>query len=151
MKSGYGKLAIAISINAVIMYFLTYVNLATLGHFHFNINRVYMAVIMAAPMVIVMLLVMSGMFPNPRLNAVLYLASAGVFILVFLATRNQVPVGNEQFLRSMIPHHSSAILMCQRSAITDPETIELCHQIIKSQREEIAQMEDILLRLNKAQ
>lgn len=56
------------------------------------------------------------------------------------------PVGNEQFLRSMIPHHSSAILMCDEARITDPEITRLCEQIVRTQREEIAQMRAIMTR-----
>lgn len=44
----------------------------------------------------------------------------------------------------MIPHHSRAILVCQESDITDPEILKLCETIVKAQKEEIAQMEDIL-------
>lgn len=40
----------------------------------------------------------------------------------------------------MIPHHSGAILMCEQANITDPEVRKLCEAIVKSQREEIAQM-----------
>ena len=142
----YKKLAIAISINAVIMFLLTYVMIYEGGHFFFNINRVYMALMMAAPMVIIMLLVMRDMFENKKLNYVLYAVSSGLFILLILLARTQQPVGNTQFLRSMIPHHSSAILMCEESTITDPEIIKLCEQIIKSQKEEIEQMKAILAR-----
>jgi uncharacterized protein (DUF305 family) len=60
--------------------------------------------------------------------------------------RTQTPVGNVQFLRSMIPHHSSAIVMCERSSITDPKIVALCGQIVKAQKEEIAQMQKILSR-----
>jgi uncharacterized protein (DUF305 family) len=44
----------------------------------------------------------------------------------------------------MIPHHSRALLVCQESDITDPEIIDLCDSIVKSQQEEITQMEAIL-------
>ena len=65
---------------------------------------------------------------------------------MFILARTQTPIGDAQFLRSMIPHHSSAILMCERAAITDPEIEKLCGQIVKSQREEIAQMQALLAR-----
>jgi hypothetical protein len=39
------------------MFFLTFVLIDSIEHFRVNINRIYMALIMAAPMVIVMLLV----------------------------------------------------------------------------------------------
>jgi uncharacterized protein (DUF305 family) len=140
----YKKLAIAISINAVLMYLIGYVMIDKFDDFYLNINRVYMALMMVAPMVVVMLLVMSSMFENKKLNYILIAASAAVFVICFALTRAQVPVGNTQFLRSMIPHHSSAIVMCQESEITDPEIIKLCQQIIKSQEEEISEMKTLL-------
>jgi uncharacterized protein (DUF305 family) len=142
----YKKLGLAVLINIVLMFLITYVNLRSLQHFYFNINRVYMALLMAAPMVIVMMLVMRTMFERKRLNAILIAASAVIIVLTFVLIRTQTPVGNESFLRSMIPHHSSAILMCQESTITDPEISKLCRQIVESQEEEIAQMEAILSR-----
>lgn len=66
MEGSYKKLATAISINTVIMFFLTYVMIDSFEHFVVNINRTYMALIMAAPMVIVMLLVMHSMFKDKR-------------------------------------------------------------------------------------
>lgn len=48
-------------------------------------------------------------------------------------------IGDTQFLRSMIPHHSGAILMCQEASL-DPQLIALCKQIVTSQQEEIATM-----------
>jgi uncharacterized protein (DUF305 family) len=67
-------------------------------------------------------------------------------VLLFLLIRTQTAVGNEQFLHSMIPHYSSAILMCEQSSITDQEIADLCDQIVESQREEILQMQQILRR-----
>ena len=146
MESGYGKLATALSINLVLMFFLTYIMIADAGHFHANLNRIYMALVMVAPMGIVMLIVMRGMFPDQRVNGLLHLGFAAVLVAVFALARTQTPIGNGQFLRSMIPHHSSAILMCEEAAITDAEIARLCGEIVKAQREEIAQMEAILER-----
>ncbi|MFZ8373971.1 DUF305 domain-containing protein, partial [Staphylococcus aureus] len=39
--------------------------------------------------------------------------------------RAQALVGDKQFLRAMIPHHSGAILMCQQANLTDPEIKKL--------------------------
>jgi len=146
MKSHYRKLAFALTINGIVMYFVMYTMIDTLGHFHFNINQLYMTLMMVAPMLIVMILVMRAMFENEKLNYLLLGASAVVFVASVLFMRTQFAVGNTEFLRAMIPHHSGAILMCERSAITDPEISVLCDQIIKSQKEEIAQMERILAR-----
>lgn len=144
MEGAYRKLAIAISINAILMYLITYVNIADIAHFENNLNRVYMALLMAAPMVIIMLLVMRSMFTRGKLNLGLYAGAGGAIVLLFLLIRTQGGVGNEQFLQSMIPHHSSAIVMCEESSITDAEISDLCDRIVQTQREEIAQMKAIL-------
>jgi uncharacterized protein (DUF305 family) len=44
----------------------------------------------------------------------------------------------------MIPHHSGAILMCERAQLRDAELRELCDLIIASQQDEIAQMSAML-------
>lgn len=65
-SSNYRKLGVAVGINTVVMFLLTYALIDTLDHFVPNINRVYMAVMMSAPMVVVMLSVMRSMYPNRR-------------------------------------------------------------------------------------
>ncbi len=143
----YRKLAIAISINAIVMFFITYAMIDSFDHMYLNINRGYMSLMMVAPMVIVMLLVMGSMYKNKRLNYILIGTAAGLFIVCFSLARTQTPVGNIQFLRSMIPHHSSAIVMCQEAKISDPEISKLCGEIIKAQEAEITQMKAILARI----
>lgn len=140
----YKKLAIVVSINTVWMFLLMYVMIWEWGHFQLNINSLYMAVVMVAPMVLTMLFVMRSMYENKRLNVALYVGFAVLFVLSFMGIRTQTPVGDDQFLRSMIPHHSGAILMCEESDISDPEVAALCEEIVKTQKEEIAQMEALL-------
>jgi hypothetical protein len=144
----YGRFGLVLAINAVIMFLITYVNIAELGHYHFNLNRVYMALLMVAPMAILMLLVMRSMYPNTKLNILLLGGFAALGVLMFVLIRVQAPIGNEQFIRSMTPHHSSAILMCEQSDITDPELAALCDEIVEAQKEEIAEMARILERLD---
>jgi uncharacterized protein (DUF305 family) len=66
----------------------------------------------------------------------------------FLATRSQALIGDDQFIASMIPHHSGAILMCRKAQITDQELKELCASIAQGQRAEIDKMEAIQTRLH---
>lgn len=146
MHSSYARLATVIVIDAILMFLTTYSMIASASHFHLNINRLYMTLMMVAPMIVLMLAVMHRMFPSRRLNISLYAGAVLLFAACFILARQQVPVGNEQFLRSMIPHHSSAILMCNEADISDPEIVRLCGQIIESQEREIAQMEQILAR-----
>lgn len=142
----YVRFATVISINAAVMFFLTYVMIDTVEHFHFNLNRLYMALVMVAPMAILMLVVMRSMYAKKSLNALLYIGFGALFVVALAFARTQTPIGNEQFLRSMIPHHSSAILMCERATITDPEITELCRTIVRAQKDEIARMARMLER-----
>lgn len=148
MKSNpYKALAATVGIHFFIMFALTYVGVFRLEHVYLNLNRFYMAVIMVMPMIILMLFFMSGMFKNKILNVVVYVTSGILFVASFYAIRAQVFVGNEQFLKSMIPHHSIAIKTCDRAHYTDSEIDKLCKQIVEAQRKEINQMEDILKRM----
>lgn len=108
----------------------------------------YMAITMAAPMGLLMLGTMGGMYSNKPLNLGLYVGLAALFIGAFAATRQQTLIGDKQFVASMIPHHSGAILMCREAQLTDPELVKLCSEITVAQRKEIQQMEAIAARLN---
>ena len=67
------------------------------------------------------------------------LIAVGVLVLIgfWLLIRSQVGIGDKQFLKSMIPHHAGALLMCEKSAITDPQIKELCKTILLGQQSEI--------------
>lgn len=147
MDSAYARLAILLSINALLMFLITFANIDSLSHFHVNVNRVYMALLMVMPMLLLMLGFMGSMYPDKTVNVALAVAGALALALLFGAIRTQAVVNDRQFLRSMIPHHSSAIVMCERSSLTDAEIKELCGEIVRTQKEEIAQMERILERL----
>jgi uncharacterized protein (DUF305 family) len=56
-------------------------------------------------------------------------------------------IDDNQFIGSMIPHHSGAILMCREADLVDPELVALCGEITAAQRKEIEQMERIQERL----
>lgn len=148
MKDSYLKLGIALAISLMLMFVLTMSMVRTIDHFYFNLSNFYMALIMVAPMGLVMLVVMWGMFKDKRLNFVLLAGFTALFVAAFWMGRTETFVGDEAFLRSMIPHHSRAILVCQESDLSDPEVIELCVQIVEAQQEEITQMEGILDRYN---
>lgn len=144
MNKHYVKFGITMAVSLVLMFLLSMSMVRTFDHFYLNLSNFYMALIMVAAMGIVMLVAMSSMFGNKRLNIALYVGFAALFVGAFALGRTETFVGNEQFLQSMIPHHSRAILVCQESNITDPEIERLCEQIVKTQKEEIAQMKEIL-------
>lgn len=126
------------------MYLLMYSMVHSLADIHHNLNQVYMAGLMVAPMVVIEILVMSGMYRNKRLNAVIVAASCAAGIVCFVLIRQQTAISDRQFLRSMIPHHSAAILMCQEASLQDASIKELCKGIVAGQQSEIEQMRTLL-------
>jgi uncharacterized protein (DUF305 family) len=136
----YARLALMAALSFVAMYVLMYAMVAEWRDAYPNINQAYMAALMAAPMVVIELLLMARMYPNRRLNAMVLAGSAVVFVGAFAAIRTQAGVGDAEFLRSMIPHHSAAVLMCERAPVNDAEIERLCGRIVSGQRQEIAEM-----------
>ena len=146
MKNAYASLALQAIISGIVMYLVMFVMIDDLGSFYNNLNMVYMTLMMVAPMVVLMILAMRHMFPSKTTNGILLGGSVVIFLGCFALIRTQATIGDSEFLRSMIPHHSGAVLMCTQAPVKDPEIAALCGRIIKSQREEIDQMKRILAR-----
>src|SRR4030095_7524874 len=108
------------------MYVLMYAMVNTFANVYAKINQVYMASVMTAPMVVIELIVMRGKYANKTWNAVIIGVSVVAGIACFVFIREQTAVTDRQFLRSMIPHHAGAILMCQGAPVKDPEIRSLC-------------------------
>lgn len=148
-ENHYPKLLIMAILSFVSMYVLMYSMVNTIGNVFNNFNQFYMAGMMTAPMVVFELLLMGSMYPDKRLNVVILLVSLITLVGFFLFIRQQTAIGDNQFLRAMIPHHSGAILMCEQSSLQDPEIQALCDSIVQSQQGEIDQMKAILQRLDQ--
>lgn len=138
---------INMGLGLVVMYVVMFSMIDGPGDFRNNLNMFYMAVTMWAPMGVFMLATMPGMFPHRRMNMLLYGGFILLTVLSFWATRAQTFIDDRQFIDSMIPHHSGAILMCREADIQDAELVQLCGEIIEAQRREIEQMEAIGRRL----
>ena len=61
----YARLGIMTVLSFIAMYLFMFAMIDTLGNFYNNINMAYMAVLMAAPMVIFEIVVMRAMYKNP--------------------------------------------------------------------------------------
>jgi uncharacterized protein (DUF305 family) len=140
-------LGVNLAASAIVMYLVMFSMIDGTPDLYNNINNLYMTLMMVSPMAILMLLTMGSMYSNRALNLALYAGFGALFILSLWAMRTQALVGDAQFLRAMIPHHSGAVLMCRESSIGDPEIAGLCGRIERSQKAEIAQMKRILARL----
>ncbi len=140
----YTMLLVSLVVSFIAMYAIMYSMVDRWDHVYFNLSNVYMTGLMAGSMLPIMLATMGGMFKNRRLNAALWAASAAGLALFWVLLRNEAGVGDRQFMRAMISHHSAAIQMCKESPLTDPSVRKLCEQIVTSQEREITEMKALL-------
>ena len=145
----YHRLGIMVLLHFIAMYILMYAMVHNIPSNVYNsLNQLYMAGLMTASMGAIELTLMGAMYPDRRLNKIILVASIVSLIVCWMFIRKQVAIGDEQFIRSMVPHHSGAILMCNQANIKDKELSELCRAIVASQQQEIEQMKAILKRLD---
>lgn len=145
----YFRFSFMLLLSFIAMFVLMYAMVNTFGNALPNLNQAYMAGLMVAPMAIIELALMGAMYKNKKLNAILMIVSLVALVGFWFAIRQQVAIGDQQFLRSMIPHHAGAILMCEQTELKDPRNQKLCQDIISSQRAEIALMQSMLAEANK--
>jgi hypothetical protein len=142
--SPYHRLALMAALSLLAMYFLMYAMVDGPSNVYGNLNQLFMAGLMTAPMIVIELSVMRSMYRDVKRNAAIAAMSIAAGVVMFLFIRQQTAIADEQFLRSMIPHHSGAILMCERAQLRNPQLRELCDAIIESQQEEIKLMAAML-------
>jgi len=148
MKQGnYARMVLMLCLSFLIMYGVMFLNVYEYGHIYLSATRLYMTLLMVCPMAVLMLVVMGKMYTNKKRNAIILLSSIVVFIFSLVALRRQIMVSDVQYMKAMIPHHSSAILTSSYADIKDPEVRKLADDIIKAQEKEIAQMKEMVARM----
>jgi hypothetical protein len=140
----YARYAAMIVTAAVLMYVFTYLNTFAWNHLSFSEERVYMTLMMTAMMAVVMLSFMLKMLTRRWVNLGIYAGSALLFIVALWLVRSQATVQDIAYMKSMIPHHSIAILTSERAQISDPRVRELADEIIAAQRREISMMKVLI-------
>jgi hypothetical protein len=123
------------------MYLLTFTNVFDIAHIRFSEELVYMALLMGSAMAIVMLTYMLGMYRNSKANVAIVVVALVVGGVAFFLSQSQRLVGDVDYMRGMIPHHSIAILTSERAGIEDLRVRELAEEIIEAQRREIDEMD----------
>jgi uncharacterized protein (DUF305 family) len=145
-ENHYPHLMAMAGVSFIAMYILMYAMVNASSNAFNNLNQVYMAGLMTGAMVIIELVIMRRMYHDRRANVGLGLGAAVLLAACWFAIREQAAIGDRQFLRSMIPHHAGAILMCEQAPLSDASIRDLCQQIIKSQQAEIDLMKGYLAR-----
>ncbi len=145
----YKKFLLMMIISFIIMYAVMFLNVARIEHVYLSTTRFYMALLMVAPMAMVMLLMMGKMYPNKKWNLAIIVTSIAVFVITLTFLRQQTFIEDRNYMKAMIPHHSSAILVSKNDSLKDPEVKQLAEDIIKAQEKEIALMKSLLERADK--
>ena len=143
----YWKFGAMLTLSFIQMYLVMFLNVDDFDHVMNSLTRVYMSALMVLPMAVIMIAFMGSMYGNKKANAAIVVGAVAGFCLILWMLRKQVPIGDEQWMKAMIPHHSSAIMVSQQADLSDPEAQKLAKEIIEAQEREIAQMETILYRL----
>lgn len=145
MHQSHYKGLIPMSILSFItMYVLMFAMVDKTTNVFLSLNQFYMAGLMTAPMIIIELIVMSAMYTDKRKNVIIAILSTIATFVFFLLIRTQTAIDDKEFLKSMIPHHAGALLMCQKTNAEDPDIKQLCQNIIKDQQREIDFMKEKL-------
>jgi uncharacterized protein (DUF305 family) len=148
-KMPYSRLLLMTVLSFLSMYVLMYAMVDTFANVYANLNHFYMAGLMAAPMVVIELALMGAMYPDRKRNVVIMTIIIVALGMFWTFIRQQTAIADKQFLRSMIPHHAGAVLMCEESPIRDSEIKQLCGSITSSQQSEIDQMKAKLAELER--
>ena len=150
-SGSYRKFALMMLTSFVIMYAVMFLNVDRLEHIFLSHTRTYMTLLMIAPMAITMLLFMWTIYKNKTLNYLITGGAVVIGLVTFWALRKQTPIGDVQWMKAMIPHHSSAIMVSQEADLEDPEVRALAKEIIEAQEREIVQMEKLIYRLQHSE
>lgn len=142
MQGSYIRYFAMIGTSIVVMFFLMYLHsYHILAHAWFSETRLFMALIMGAAMMVIMLSYMLHMYKSRSANIAIYLSAIVLFGASLWLVRSQITVSGVDYMEGMIPHHSIAILTSERAQIQDLRVRELADEIMEAQRREIREME----------
>lgn len=145
----YLRFGLMMLVSFVVMYAVMFFNVDVFDHVMLSPTRTYMTLLMIAPMVLIMMSFMWSMYKNKVVNYAILGTAVVVGVLCWFGLRQQVYVEDVQWMKAMIPHHSSAIMVSEKAELKDPEARALAEEIIEAQEREIAQMKKIIYRLEQ--
>lgn len=146
-KNNYWKLLISCVISFFVMYGVMFLNVDSADHIYLSLTRFYMSLLMVCPMALIMLGIMRDMYMNRNKNGLIIVFSIVLFFVSLTLLRSQTPVTDVQYMKAMIPHHSSAIMTSKHAKLKDPQVRQLADSIIQSQEREIRLMKSMLKNL----
>ena len=133
-----------IATSTFIMFFLMYQLVYSWDHALFSLTRLVSSVVMGCVMTAVMLSFMWRMYRPQAAKIAVLVGSVLAGVALLAANRSQVIIGDADFMKAMIPHHSIAINNAVRADIRDPRVRYLANRITRDQVKEIAEMKMLL-------
>ena len=140
----YWRFMAMIATSTAVMFLVMYTNTYAFDHMFWSETRFWMAFVMGATMMVVMLLFMWSMYKNKKKNYIILGVAVFVFALALWLVRSQNTITDVEYMKAMIPHHSIAIMTSERAHIRDPRVRHLAEHIIVAQRREIAEMKYLI-------
>ena len=144
MTVSWVKFAAMIGTSVIAMFFLMYQLIYSFDHATFSLNRLISSLVMGSVMTLIMLGFMWSMVRGMATKMAVLIGAVVVGVAILAINRDQTLIGDEAFMKSMIPHHSIAINNARKSDIRDPRVQRLADEIIESQVREIAEMKWLL-------
>lgn len=136
-QNPYRKFLYMMIIMFVAMYFLMYVMIDKMGDFYFHTNNLYMTLLMVCAMILIELGFMIKMYQKKVWNLSIVILTLIVAAFSWVGIRKQMNIGDSEYLKGMIPHHSAAVLMSEEAILKDPQIIQLQKEILETQKREI--------------
>lgn len=150
-SNNYTKFILMLAASFIAMYITMYLNTYEIDHVYFSLTRFFMTCLGISTMAVIMWFAMRKMYQNKKKNIAILLGSVILFVGALGLVRAQSPIiGDVLWLKAMIPHHSIAILTSSRADIKDPEVRKLADDIIEAQEREIAEMKEMIKRLENS-
>jgi hypothetical protein len=144
MGMSWGRFAAMIATSTFVMFFLMYQLIYSLDHAMFSVNRLIASLVMGCAMTLVMLSFMWSMYKGMGTKVAVLVLAAVLGATLLYVNRSQALIGDVNFMKSMIPHHSIAINDARKASISDPRVRELADHIIEAQVREIAVMQRLI-------
>jgi hypothetical protein len=144
MGMSWGRFAAMIATSTFIMFFLMYQLVYSFDHALFSVNRLIASLVMGCVMTVVMLSFMWSMYKGMGTKIAVLVLAALLGVLLLFVNRSQAVIGDVDFMKSMIPHHSIAINNARKASISDPRVRELADGIIRAQVLEINAMKQLI-------
>lgn len=149
MKMGWGRFFAMIAVSTLVMFPLMYQLVYSADHATFSLTWLVSSVVMGCVMAVIMLAFMWKMYEGQKAKLAVLIGAIVLGVVTLAINRQQMLIGDVDFMKSMIPHHSIAINNALKANIRDPRVRKLADGIIRAQVMEIAEMKLLVADIEK--